>query len=283
MNSDTVFNKFKSIQFKNENEMNEYVSDINHSLYAGIVFESDDYLQYTIRINSTYVPDPTIEPISNYAYGRYQLESQNNIDNLYLHSFVPLQALIDQSIIRLKTNDDTLNVVYQIGKLGKPQSEYSYSEASTKNNISYNISSFFIMSVIMITINLVQEKENKIKESLLMAGVHPTIFWLSWLCIYILFSFITSIIVILLFYLYGVTENLNLIIIFFAIFFYGLSCCNLAFLFSTLFEKVRSAGTAISYVILILIFCNLGTSYVDIGIRKILSFFFSTVSIGSFM
>jgi len=89
----------------------------------------------------------------------------------------------------------------------------------------------------------------------------------------------------MLYYSFIYKENLKSIILFFAIFFYGLNCYNLTFLFSTLFGKVKTAGIAISYIVLILIFCNIGTSYVDIEISKILLlfFFFFTISIGSFI
>ncbi|KAG4093352.1 hypothetical protein H8356DRAFT_1361214 [Neocallimastix lanati (nom. inval.)] len=71
----------------------------------------------------------------------------------------------------------------------------------------------------------------------------------------------------MLYYSFIYKENLKSIILFFAIFFYGLNCYNLTFLFSTLFGKVKTAGIAISYIVLILIFCNIGTSYVDIEIK----------------
>jgi len=89
----------------------------------------------------------------------------------------------------------------------------------------------------------------------------------------------------MLYYSFIYKENLKSIILFFAIFFYGLNCYNLTFLFSTLFGKVKTAGIAISYIVFIFIFCNIVFSYFYFKIRKIflLFFFFFTISIGSFI
>jgi len=42
----------------------------------------------------------------NYAYGRYQIKSKNLKANSYMNLFAPIQAEIDQTIVRLKINYD---------------------------------------------------------------------------------------------------------------------------------------------------------------------------------
>jgi len=278
-----VFSMAKPIQFKNEKEMDDYVKDYQHSLIAGIVFESDDYLQYTIRVNGTFVPDPTTDPIMNYAYGRYQIESQNLQADSYMNAFAPVQAAVDQAIIRLKTNDDSFSMIHQVGALGKPPSKFSTVSNLGKNNLSYDIGAMFVISMITIVTSLVQEKENKIKEGLLMAGVHPTVFWLSWLWIYIICILIISILVAIVFHIAHAFGSLNPFIMFSAIFFYGLSCCTMSFLFSTLFKRVKTAGTIFSIFIMVLVMCNFCISYINMTILKIFSFIFSPISIGAFV
>jgi len=278
-----VFSTAKPIQFKNEKEMDDYVKDYQHNLIAGIIFESDDYLQYTIRVNGTFVPDPTEDPIMNYAYARHQIESYNLQADKYMNAFAPVQAAVDQAIIRLKTNDDSFNMIHQVGTLGKPASKFSSVTDSNKNSISYQISAMFMLSMISIVTILVQEKESKIKEGLLMAGVHPTVFWLSWLWIYIICVLIISLLVSIAFYFTHAFGSLNPVVMFLAIFFYGLSCCTISFLFSTLFKRVKTAGAVFCVFILILLMCNYGISYMSTTVKKIISFLFSPISIGAFV
>eukprot|EP00833_Pecoramyces_ruminatium_P001421 jgi/Orpsp1_1/1175453/evm.model.c7180000053954.1 len=277
------FNNITSIRFKDTNEMDEYHKNFDNHLIAGIIFESDDLLHYTIRVNGSVVPSSDSYPIINYSLGRYQASNGIIESDRYMDIFLPVQAAVDQGIIRLKTNDDTFNLAHYVGKLAKPASEYVDKYEDKGNSISYNISAMFLASISTILTSLVKEKETKIKESLLMTGVHPTIFWLSWLILYILAVAIISGLSTTLFYFTEIFSNLNLIILFISIFLYGLSCCNIAFLTSTFFKNTKTASTIISVIMIILIFINFVISYIDINIRKILSFIFSPLSIGSFI
>ncbi|ORX87956.1 P-loop containing nucleoside triphosphate hydrolase protein [Anaeromyces robustus] len=278
------YNEFSSFQinpihFKNQKEMDDY-NNYNYNLLAGIIFESDDYLHYTIRINSTSVPNPESDPQINYVLGRNQAENSIIESDKYLDLFAPIQAAIDQAIIRLKTNDDTFNLVHYFGKLGKPASKYSSPKSFTGNIIAYDISAMFILSVITIVMYLVKEKEDKIKEGLLMSGVHPTIFWLSWLAIYVSVVFLTSLIGTL---ILMKAIKLNPIILFITIFLYGISCCNFGFLVSTFFTKVKTASSVASIIVLVFISVNFLISYINVTIRIVISFFISTISLGSFI
>ncbi|OUM69562.1 hypothetical protein PIROE2DRAFT_2423 [Piromyces sp. E2] len=279
--NNNIFNSTQPIKFNNEQEMDDYVIKNNHRMLAGIIFESDDYLQYTIRVNNSFVPDPATEPITNYAYGRYKIQSNNMISYSYVNVFAPIQEAVDQAIIRLKTNDDSFNLVHQVGTLGKPEVEYTPVRDMSKNIISYDISAIYIISILTIVNSLVQEKESKIKDGLLMSGIHPTIFWLSWLCVYIVCILIVSVLVSALFYFAKVFGSLNPIVILLILFFYGLSCCNMAFLFSTFFKRTKTAGTAVSIIVIILIMANMGISYINNTIKIIISFLFSPISVGS--
>jgi len=63
---------------------------------------------------------------------------------------------------------------------------------------------------------------NKIKEELLIAGIHSTSFWLSWLWIYIIYILIISILIGIIFYFAHVFGNLNPVT-FLAVFFHCFS------------------------------------------------------------
>eukprot|EP00833_Pecoramyces_ruminatium_P007851 jgi/Orpsp1_1/1181883/evm.model.c7180000079012.1 len=116
------------ITFKNQDEMNNYNNDYHNFLMAGVIFENDDYLHYTIRVNGSSAPAPTAEAITNYALGRYQLETtKSTVADSYMAIFSPIQSAVDQAIIQIKTGDDSIVAKPQVGRLGKPSSEYAQS------------------------------------------------------------------------------------------------------------------------------------------------------------
>ncbi|ORX85647.1 P-loop containing nucleoside triphosphate hydrolase protein [Anaeromyces robustus] len=273
--------KFEPQEFSNEKAMNDFNNDYNNFLLAGIIFESNDYLQYTLRVNGTNTPDPNSDPIINYALGRYQAESSGTQADKYLAVFSPIQTAVDQAIIRLKTNDNTFTMKHSFGKLGKAPSKYSSGESGNNNGLYIGL--LFMMPMSIIVMNIVKEKEDKIKDGLLMAGVHPTLFWLSWIILYVVIIFITVAIIIVFYVVTKTYSFINPIIFFIALFLYGISCICASFVFTTFFNKTKTAGTTIILFVLFFSFLNFLNSTLSVGIRKIISIFLSPVSIGSFI
>jgi len=291
-NDGAIFDKIKandifkdsSVEFKNfnnENEMNNFNNDYQNLLLAGIIFESEDLFHYTLRVNSTSAPDPTANGISNYIEGRHNAETLKSTDaDSYSFMFAPIQAAVDQAIIRLKTNDDSITFNYNIGKMGKAPSQY---ENSSNGNFGFFISIIFLMPVIIICISLVKEKEDGIKVGLLMAGTHPTLFWLSWLILYIVICFFISLVVTIIFQFTGTFTNVNPVIMFLVLFLYGLSCCNFSFVVSTFFNKTKTAGTTIGIFFTIIAYGNYTLSVISMKVKKILSLFICQMAVGSFI
>jgi len=268
--------------FDNKNQMDEYNNDYHNLLVAGIIFETDDLLHYTIRVNSTTAPEPTAEDIKNYINGRRDSETDGYTDaDRYSNIFSPIQAAVDQAIIQLKTNDDTIKLNYNIGKLGKIAVDYNLSQNG--GNLGFYVAVLFLMPIIVISVSLVKEKEDGIKDGLLMAGTHPTLFWLSWFILYIVICFIISFAGTIIFYITNTFKNVNPIIIFFALLFYGLSCCNFAFFISTFFKRTKTAGTVISIIVIVASYADMALPYIGLTIRKILSLLFCQMTIGSFV
>ena len=141
----------------------------------------------------------------------------------------------------------------------------------------------FTMSIVLIVTNIVQEKENGIKDGLLMAGVHPIVFWLSWLIIYFVIIFVTCVMIVGIFYFTKTFSNCNIIILFLSIFLYGISCCTISFALSTLFKKTKTAGTIIGFISLAFSFTNILSGMVSLSIKKIISCLISPIAIGSFI
>ncbi|KAL6604265.1 hypothetical protein U3516DRAFT_908713 [Neocallimastix sp. 'constans'] len=97
-----------SIIFENKNSMKEYSNNYYNHFLAGIIFENESYLNYTIFINGTVVPSPEEDNITNFSYRSYI--SENSKPNIlstevdsYIKTFVPIQIVVDQVIIQMKT------------------------------------------------------------------------------------------------------------------------------------------------------------------------------------
>jgi len=268
--------------FETQDKMNEFNNDYHNSLIAGIIFESDDLFHYTIRVNSTTAPKATADDITNYIEGRFAAEENGGTEaDEYSLVFSPIQAAVDQAIIRLKTKDDSITINHNIGKLGKAKAEYTLSENG--GNLGFYISIIFIMPIVVISVSLVKEKEDGIKTGLLMAGTHPTLFWLSWLVLYTIICSIISLAVTIIFLCTNTFTNVNIVIMFFALLFFGLSCCNFAFVISTLFNRTKTVGTIVSIIIVVFSYANMALPYISLLVRKIISLFICQITIGSFI
>ncbi|ORX49210.1 P-loop containing nucleoside triphosphate hydrolase protein [Piromyces finnis] len=276
-----VNSPFEFRNFENQDQMNEYNNDFHNLLLAGIIFESDDLFHYTIRVNSTTAPEPNADDITNYIEGRYKSENGEIEADTYSYVFSPIQAAVDQAIIRLKAKDDTITLKHNIGKLGKAASEYDLTDNA--GNLGFYVSMIFMMPVIVIAVSLVKEKEDGIKNGLLMAGTHPTLFWLSWLSLYVAICLFVSVIITIIFHFSGTFSNVNIIIMILTLLLYGLSCCNLAFVFSAFFKRTKTAGTVISIIIVFFSYANMALPFISLTVRKIVSLFLCQITIGSFI
>ncbi|OUM60292.1 hypothetical protein PIROE2DRAFT_13975, partial [Piromyces sp. E2] len=222
--NNNIFNntQIKAIQFKTEEEMVSYNTNLTNTeqIIGGVIFENKDLLKYTIRLDNENTENPETSPVKNIA----ESVSFFDIPNSYLTLFTPIQVAIDEAIISMKTQENIFTMKYFIGKLA------------------------FMMPVYIIALNIVKEKEDNIRDGLLIAGVHPTVLWLS--CV-----------------------------IFSVIFIFALSACSLAFLFSTFFKKAKTAGV----VVLIFYFISFLTAHfislVNENIAKMASFLISSITL----
>ncbi|OUM63933.1 hypothetical protein PIROE2DRAFT_20607 [Piromyces sp. E2] len=276
-----IFNgtQIKPITFKNQDEMVKFNTEVSNKekLLGGIVFDSKDITKYTIRLDYENVEDPEEDPIEDSD----DIES-HFMDNRYIKLFVPLQSAVDQAIIRLKTNDDTFSMKHFIGKLGRPASSAKDEASDTGSNLGFQISFAFMATVYVITLNIVKEKEDNLRDGLLIAGVHPSVFWLSWFLLEGGITLFVSIIMTVMIVINKLFMNVNFIFIFLPIFLFSLSACSLGFIFSTFFKKAKTAGVVVLLFYMIICFLNQFITLINDNVTKILSFLFSTVSLGQF-
>uniref|UniRef100_A0A2C9L655 ABC-2 type transporter transmembrane domain-containing protein n=1 Tax=Biomphalaria glabrata TaxID=6526 RepID=A0A2C9L655_BIOGL len=140
---------------------------------AGIIFDYDQNSNsYAIRMNSIYVPDTKVlfNNIPETCRSDKNGTATSYCDvNTYMHNgFTSLQLAIDKILMKeLKMN--TTNPTISVQLMDKP-------ELSPKtNNIQTHSSVYFVLSFSVLAnflaVNIVAEKENKIKEGMLMMGL----------------------------------------------------------------------------------------------------------------
>lgn len=102
-----------------------------------------------------------------------------------------------------------------------------------------------IISFVMILLEIIKEKDSKLRKSLLIIGLNNTPFWISWLITSIIFAAsVSSILVIFsIIFRFEVFTNSPFLITFYLFFIFTLTMQFLAFFLSTILKSIRSAYT----------------------------------------
>ncbi|OUM58754.1 hypothetical protein PIROE2DRAFT_47675, partial [Piromyces sp. E2] len=123
----------------------------------------------------------------------------------------------------------------------------SFVQKTKENNIQDLLPLFilfyFIPCVCNLLVFLVIEKESKIKESLVIIGLKKTSFWISWAITYGFIILISSMVVTAVMTFCELFVYIHWSVVIVSMVIYGLSCCSLSFILSTLVNKSRTAHT----------------------------------------
>ena len=178
----------------------------------------------------------TTKQLQNRAKDKYLMKLQMDIDNGFLIEM--------NKIFKIYKNNPKLNVSYT----DFPITENRFMEnASVVNNLGGPYFLFIPMTFfVMILIEIVREKELKLRKSLIIIGLSNTSFWLSWILTSIIFSFILSI-TFLFFVTYILKWELFLNTPFFIMltlfFWFILDMQIMAILLSTIISTIKGAYT----------------------------------------
>ena len=191
---------------------------------------------YTIVYNITLSPNDFLNPLQNRAKDKYIMKLQMDIDNGFLIEM--------NKIFKIYKNNPKLNISYS----DFPITENRFMEnASVVNNLGGPYFLFIPMTFfVMVLIEIVREKELKLRKSLIIIGLSNTSFWLSWILTSIIFSFILSI-TFLFFVTYILKWELFLNTPFFIMltlfFWFILDMQIMAILLSTIISTIKGAYT----------------------------------------
>jgi len=186
--------KYKT--FQNEKELEDFNNHEN--LLAGIIFsQNTEYNDYTIRMNRTFVPDPTLDPvisIEKLLDNEGIISGDNTEADEYLDYFVPIQMVVDEAIIQYKTNTS----IHMNTNFGSLEIDANY---IPKNSILVSVTCLYVVILscycIFLVIYITIEKETGLKKTLSLNGVSSFAYYFSWLSIIAVMFILVSIVVLI--------------------------------------------------------------------------------------
>ena len=117
---------------------------------------------------------------------------------------------------------------------------------------SYTVLIYIVMAfapyVTVLLINLVQEKENKLKELMRIMGTSDVAYWLSWVITYAVIMFFAVLIMNAITVPGGIFGGSNYIVMVIICYLYGITIIMMSFMFTPFFKNAKSAGLFASLI-----------------------------------
>ncbi|RWS12308.1 hypothetical protein B4U79_09945 [Dinothrombium tinctorium] len=233
------------INFTSQSELNDYVKKRSQTENCvGIVFKFDsNNVSYSIHMNQDYLPS-VYSLFGDKANCRPPL---NNCPSLhYVESgFTIIQTAVDTVLMQIYAENMQL-IVPKAHLFLYPKEEYKKTHNISSYYAPLCLTFGFLILISTFTSYVVMEKEKKIKEAMLMMGLRVSAYWLSWIAIYFLKSFITVTLICAIFYLLNAFESGNILIIFILSLLYAYSLILMGMMLSPFFRKEKVASSVVS-------------------------------------
>ena len=259
----------------------------SNSLFFGVEFSRDNK-NYTLRVLSGMSGGPLVDPQSGESStsvdcrpegqqyslvdgkasyeGHYsianpdkQQQLQSHLpspcpSNTYLTSgFLALQLALDEAMLQQKEGSNApLNVQFR----PLPRPEFSENFASQAFWMRALMCVYVVLAVSapvrwLITF-IVEEKENKIKEGMLMMGLHYSVFWCSWGLTYLGVYACSCALCTAVMTFSGLLTQSSPVLVFLLLLSFGLSLIPYSFAVSTFISNIRSGGPMASFLVSIM-------------------------------
>ncbi|XP_050432298.1 phospholipid-transporting ATPase ABCA3-like [Adelges cooleyi] len=236
------------------------------SVYIALLF---DYLEiqnnsigYEIHTNPFYDSSPS--PSKLYGYSHHcRVISANKFTKRFLHrhhhnneqedesscpaihyiysGFLALQTLVDTTAISMVSNKTEKLPNYRFILFPKPA--YTASWLSVfRMAIPLYVVIALSQFITYLLVQLVGEKEMKIKEGMKIMGLRELVFWCSWFNVYAVYAFTLSFCSTAILYMLGIFNNTCWFLIFLLILLYSITVILFSFMITPFFNKSRTAG-----------------------------------------
>uniref|UniRef100_A0A670I6R1 Cholesterol transporter ABCA5 n=1 Tax=Podarcis muralis TaxID=64176 RepID=A0A670I6R1_PODMU len=225
---------FTEEEFLSEEGMQE-ANLRNPRKFVGVVFK--DSMSYHLRFPPAKVPVSAI-----------YMESRGNTcmyasETYWRNGFTALQISIDAAIIQLKTNHSLLEDLKLTNAVMMGESAIMEIDNFPRAIILIYLVIAFSPFGYYLAIHIVAEKEKKLKEFLMIMGLHDTAFWLSWVLLYTSLIFVMSLLMSVIATFSSLFPKSSSFVIFLLFFLYGISSVFFAFMLTPLFKKSKYVGT----------------------------------------
>ncbi|XP_053381131.1 cholesterol transporter ABCA5-like [Mercenaria mercenaria] len=270
---------FNVLYFDNEDEAVQAYKMSPQNVAAGVILHYDSTkshtnLSYAIRV--PYSDIASSDP-GNIYQDQSQCRNGNGLDGsncaaaTYIYTgFSAIQLAIDTALTRINFNNSNLYPpeinVQMMPKPGYiPDTSYIQILSSLYFIIAYSPFINFL------TVNLVAEKEKKIKEGMKMMGLRDAAFWLSWGFVYSVIIIVVTLVVIAIAYEFKFFTNSNMLLFFLMLVLYGLSIIGVSFSLTPFFSKAQVAGGVASVssmlISLLYLIVSLTRTYTSAGVE----------------
>uniref|UniRef100_A0A3Q3R5P0 ABC transporter domain-containing protein n=1 Tax=Monopterus albus TaxID=43700 RepID=A0A3Q3R5P0_MONAL len=225
--------------FASEEDL-ENASLYEPSNYIGVVFMDSSAMSYKLRFPYNELPPPTdyTESVANCMASSVKCTAAN----YWYSGFIRLQSLIDAAIIQMQTKRSVRSEMdLKVVMMGQPSSVEV--QKLPHALISIYLVLAFTPFVTFLIVNVVAEKEHRLKDAMTMMGLYNTAFWLSWGLLYAALVTTMSILMAIIATYTALFPNSDFFVIFFLIFLYGISSIFFSFMLTPLFKKPKFAST----------------------------------------
>ncbi|CAH3191074.1 unnamed protein product, partial [Porites evermanni] len=252
-NMNNFSGKVSYLEFNDTDSMLDYYRKYSEStgFEMGIEFAKgkSDKMAYTLHVGTKSAPIPNPE---ERLTGQGQCRDPNSVSlgscpaNSYIFAHVTaIQASIDAAITMVEARLPSY-VVPNIQAKMMPKESFTQSFTGFAITASIYMVLAFTPYIVILLINLVLEKEKKLKDLMRIMGMSDIAYWLSWCVTYGVVLLVASLILNAILVPAGRLGGSNYVLMVILFFLYGLSIIMLAFLLSPFFKVAKTAGVVVS-------------------------------------
>lgn len=245
-------------KFNNSDDMLYYYRKHGETsgLTMGIEFTrgKNEGLAYTLLLSRTKFPkleDKLVGQAKCHDMTKAFILNDCEANSYIFEQEAALQARIDAAITKIETNLSHY-VVPNIQAQMMPKDSFTPSVQAFSLTAALYLVLAFAPYVTVLSVSLVQEKEQKQKELMRIMGMSDIAYWLSWFLTYAIILFFSVIVLNAILVpgkLFGESNYVVMVIIFYL---FGLSIIMIAFLLTPFFKSAKTAGTFASLFTIIL-------------------------------
>lgn len=260
LNANTYTSGFNFSMYNSSKDMDAAFRQNSTRSLVGVVFEGDDLTKngsYQLRFPLRYLPSPELKNVGiEMCRIKHFVHSSDTTlcpaGAYYSSGFSVLQAAVDFTFIKLWTRNDVRLPEVVVRLLPKP----AYVDPGTtwRTLVPLYLTLAFSPFVSVLCVNIVLEKERKIKEGMLMMGMMPSAYWAAWSLVEAIVVANVAAIMTLMVYLLHILPNTDIFIVFALSLLYGLTIVMFSFMATPFFNKSKVAGSVLGLLMLVFSF-----------------------------